>query len=99
MLRATVLYDKPPEIFKPIDLKQKTEFLNSFGRKYKEVLSKSQIDFLFGDGGTEKNGRFAVLVSSTSWTEDEDFSMLLTALESMYNSFVVAFIFLANAFS
>lgn len=79
--RATTLYDKPPEMFKSLDEKQKQGFLNSLGEKYKEQLSESGIESLI-DGG-EKNNRPGILVSSTSWTEDEDFSVLLSALEGI----------------
>lgn len=64
-------------MFKPISLKQKQDFLNSFCLKYKKLLLESGIDSLF----TEAGNRPGILVSSTSWTEDEDFSILLSALE------------------
>ncbi|XP_050312422.1 chitobiosyldiphosphodolichol beta-mannosyltransferase [Anthonomus grandis grandis] len=84
-VQATVLYDKPPEIFRKISLKEKHDFLMKLGEKYPEILSN--------DGSTRftvsKQGEVALkpdrpglLVSSTSWTEDEDFSILFSALQN-----------------
>nr|CAI5859463.1 unnamed protein product [Callosobruchus analis] len=81
---ASTLYDKPPLRFRPITLKEKHEFLLDFGKTYKELLCEdgSTIFTSLVNGNVElKPFRPGMLVSSTSWTEDEDFSILLAALQ------------------
>ncbi|XP_017781882.1 PREDICTED: chitobiosyldiphosphodolichol beta-mannosyltransferase [Nicrophorus vespilloides] len=90
---ATTLYDRPPEIFDSITLEQKHEVLNCLGLKYKELLSEEDTGTAFTKlselGEVElRKKRPGLLVSSTSWTEDEDFSVLLSALQNYEESCV-----------
>lgn len=85
---ATTLYDKPPTIFKSISLEEKHKFITRLGKTYKQLLD-SDGSSLFtqqtGNDVTYKNERPGILVSSTSWTEDEDFSVLFSALQEYEN--------------
>jgi len=88
-----VLYDRAPSQFHPIDLPQKHELFLKLSRDYPQFQAKDtdQSDVLEATALTQKmaNGsvqykpqRQAVLVSSTSWTPDEDFGILLKALHA-----------------
>lgn len=103
----TVLYDRPPNHFKPLDLKDKHSFflriqsqipefrasLEDIPSPYEASTSTSETRFTMTDESDphvilQKGDRPAILMSSTSWTEDEDFSLLLRALE-IYDNHVV----------
>ncbi|XP_050371040.1 UDP-glycosyltransferase TURAN [Argentina anserina] len=94
-IKATVLYDQPPEFFRPTSLEEQHKL---FCRLYKnlrqplgvedcistgEVADKDMNETLFttlvGAEITLKPNRPALIVSSTSWTPDEDFGILLEA--------------------
>lgn len=87
-LCATVLYDRPPEFFRPISLEERHQLFENLGRSYPDVLTETvdgnrinRFSELTPDGvAVMKPTRPGILVSSTSWTEDEDFSILLDAL-------------------
>lgn len=87
---ATTLYDRAPEIFQSITLKEKHELLMRLGSHYTELLSQENdqntIFTAVNDHGeiVLKNDRPGFIISSTSWTEDEDFSILLSALRGLY---------------
>ncbi|XP_053706698.1 chitobiosyldiphosphodolichol beta-mannosyltransferase isoform X1 [Synchiropus splendidus] len=92
-VKATTLYDRPAAVFWETQLPEQHELFRSLGAAHPVFLSSRSEE----DGGKETTAftvknlanqsvtlrpdRPALLVSSTSWTEDEDFSVLLGALE------------------
>lgn len=105
-----VLYDKPPNRFKPLNLREKHSFFlkvkheipqfkspaDDFIERSPRVGSDTQAERL-GTRFTmtcssDKNviiprpNRPAIVLSSTSWTEDEDFGLLLEALKRYDNA-------------
>ncbi|KAG7995219.1 hypothetical protein I3843_01G097200 [Carya illinoinensis] len=106
-IRATVLYDQPPEFFHPASLEEKHELfcrldknlceplgvrdsvhnghLGMQNHELNETLLTSQV----GSDIFLKPNRPALVVSSTSWTPDEDFGLLLEAAV-MYDRRVAA---------
>lgn len=83
IFRAITLYDKPPEIFKSLSLKEQYEALSKLGKEYEDLMPE-RFFFVDKEGEIKKNLKCnGLLISSTSWTEDEDFSILLSALEGL----------------
>jgi len=72
-ISAVTLYDRPPEHFGSITPAERQTLMS----KYPELTRARLVD---ADGAFLPD-RPALLVSSTSWTEDEDFSILLSALQ------------------
>lgn len=93
-VQADVLYDKPSSAFHPTDIDKRHTLFQHLSEEYSELAGGAR-DEPSGAGKrnlfthTEPNSDAAVLrpdrpaliVSSTSWTEDEDFSVLLEALK------------------
>ncbi|XP_014878975.1 chitobiosyldiphosphodolichol beta-mannosyltransferase isoform X2 [Poecilia latipinna] len=97
-VEATTLYDRPASIFRetPLDLQHQL-FLKmadtqpqfrASGSDSEETEATAFTVRNPGDGGvTLRSDRPALLISSTSWTEDEDFSILLDSLQE-YEGFI-----------
>ncbi|XP_047389214.1 chitobiosyldiphosphodolichol beta-mannosyltransferase isoform X3 [Sciurus carolinensis] len=92
-IKAVTVYDKPASFFKETPLDLQHELFVKLGRTYSPFRACSEPSgpaterSAFTERDTRSGevtrlcGRPALLVSSTSWTEDEDFSILLAALE------------------
>ncbi|XP_074372881.1 UDP-glycosyltransferase TURAN-like isoform X1 [Apium graveolens] len=103
-IKATVLYDQPPEFFHPTLLEEKHKLFCRIGKILNESCGHQDC---FSNGKDENNpnatlfttqvgpdiilnqNRPALIVSSTSWTPDEDFNILLEAA-LMYDRRVAA---------
>ncbi|XP_062309603.1 chitobiosyldiphosphodolichol beta-mannosyltransferase isoform X1 [Osmerus eperlanus] len=98
-IKATTLYDKPPLIFKETPVKLQHELFMRLAKMYPQFQSgdgnvwcETERTAYTGHNPTDGTvtrtpGRPVLLLSSTSWTEDEDFSILLKALEE-YEGFI-----------
>ncbi|XP_059288311.1 UDP-glycosyltransferase TURAN isoform X4 [Lycium barbarum] len=96
-ISATVLYDQPPEFFRPASLEEKHKLFCGIDKSLRtpyslqdclsnEVLTTDDdnpnVTLFTTQTHTDislKWNRPALIVSSTSWTPDEDFSILLEA--------------------
>ncbi|XP_057673310.1 chitobiosyldiphosphodolichol beta-mannosyltransferase [Corythoichthys intestinalis] len=103
-IKATTLYDRPAAIFRETPLEARHKLFGRLSRvlpafrhhcngddnddKAIEKTVFSERD-LKNDTVTLRHDRPALLISSTSWTEDEDFSILLQALQE-YEDFISA---------
>ncbi|NXA37511.1 ALG1 mannosyltransferase, partial [Eudromia elegans] len=98
-IKAITLYDKPASYFKETPLELQHQLYMKLAKVYEpfKALTESvnssaersaftEMDHRNGRV-TKARGRPALLISSTSWTEDEDFSVLLKALED-YEKFI-----------
>lgn len=102
--RATVLYDRPPSQYQAISLEKKHDFYYKLSQDFPELLRRNHEEnqfestqFTYKDieGNVHSRAdRPGILISSTSWTPDEDFSILLNALESKFppNCHIVLFL-------
>lgn len=100
-IRAITLYDRPPVRFHAMDLSVQHKLFQKLCERYEvfnasesslecveNVESMTAFTIQLRDGRIlYRRERSALLVSSTSWTEDEDFSILLEALE-VYEKFI-----------
>ncbi|XP_063077511.1 chitobiosyldiphosphodolichol beta-mannosyltransferase [Engraulis encrasicolus] len=97
-ITATTLYDKPPLIFKETPLESQHQLFMKMAKTYPQFQASEpmseDMELTAFTQRSESSGavspvqkRPALLLSSTSWTEDEDFSILLKALED-YEDFV-----------
>ena len=94
-VKASTLYDKPHERFKPLTVEEKNTFFQKLIQRYnlKEFADPDCNDrhTAFTNVSNEDNkvsmkaSRPALIVSSSSWTEDEDFHILIDALEMYQN--------------
>lgn len=88
-IEARVLYDRPPEKFQQISIEKKHELFHTLAMTYTEFKAPHSNDFDEVTSFTTKSykgeiklreNRPGLIVSSTSWTSDEDFQILLDAL-------------------
>jgi beta-1,4-mannosyltransferase len=90
-----VLYDCPPDLFQPLDVEQQHKILAKLEKHFCDACppswyatkdSSKQTLFTEEIGPNRysfRRGRPALITSSTSWTPDEDFGVLLRALEHL----------------
>nr|DBA20210.1 TPA: hypothetical protein GDO54_015925 [Pyxicephalus adspersus] len=95
-VKADTLYDTPALIFKETPIELQHQLFMKLAKDYAPFEARSEYDKSEFEKSvfTELNrksdivkynvGRPALLISSTSWTEDEDFSVLLRALQGMF---------------
>ncbi|KAL5565079.1 hypothetical protein UlMin_028243 [Ulmus minor] len=105
-IKATVLYDQPPEFFHPTTLEEKHKLFCRLEKNLTQPdgiqdcativddplqkdLNGNLFSVLVDDNIVSKSDRPALIVSSTSWTPDEDFGILLEAA-LMYDRRVAA---------
>ncbi|XP_011503896.1 PREDICTED: chitobiosyldiphosphodolichol beta-mannosyltransferase [Ceratosolen solmsi marchali] len=93
-IRAKVLYDRPPDNFHPISLKEKHKLFIKLSKEYNIFKGTEKNSTIFTRTTVNKEielqvNKPALVMSSTSWTKDEDFSILLDALNDYNNECVL----------
>lgn len=83
---AHVLYDRPPSQFRSISVEEKHHLYLELSNRFPEFRGSTKESSIFTDETESgeiilKPNRPGLLISSTSWTQDEDFGILLTALK------------------
>ena len=83
---ATVLYDNPSDAFHSIDIYEKHKLFTKLGLNYPQFKNCEPDCTKFtkiakNGNAIEKKNRPVLIMTSTSWTQDEDFDILLQALE------------------
>lgn len=93
--KINVLYDRPPDFFLPTKVEVMHDLMKrlkpDIERQCPHLTVKEQNRTLFTEVSLEdgqrkivqRKDRPALIVSSTSWTPDEDFSILLNSLQQM----------------
>jgi len=88
MIKASVLYDKPTNQFHIPTIEEKHQILMKMNTKYsyQQFQGRSNNSSRFTSEDEKNNIMFlqdrpAILVSSTSWSEDENFALLSDALK------------------
>ena len=92
-ITAAVLYDKPPSFFRQTPLDIRHELFGRIGDEFADIeetvlgkrVGAGETLFTRSVGGKValREDRPALLISSTSWTPDEDFGLLLDALVTL----------------
>ncbi|XP_069702076.1 chitobiosyldiphosphodolichol beta-mannosyltransferase isoform X1 [Periplaneta americana] len=86
-ISAVTLYDRPPDAFRPISILESHQLFVSLANQYPTFRSNDSststifTEVLSSGEAVWRKDRPGLIVSSTSWTEDEDFSILLSALQ------------------
>ncbi len=91
-IKAFTLYDKPFEQFRALNIEEKHSFLQLLNKKYgikdfKDDSNPNNTSFTEDYPFKMKQKRPALIVSSSSWTEDEDFHLLIDALDKYENEY------------
>uniref|UniRef100_A0A2I3T7S9 Chitobiosyldiphosphodolichol beta-mannosyltransferase n=1 Tax=Pan troglodytes TaxID=9598 RepID=A0A2I3T7S9_PANTR len=84
IIRAVTVYDKPASFFQETPLDLQHRLFMKLGSTHSPFRARSEPEDPWDAGSglvMRLHERPALLVSSTGWTEDEDFSILLAALE------------------
>ncbi|CAK9814223.1 Chitobiosyldiphosphodolichol beta-mannosyltransferase [Anthophora plagiata] len=91
-IHAKVLYDRPANEFHSISLIEKHEFLLKLSEKYDIFKGSKENSTVFTECIENEiqlsDERPGFIISSTSWTEDEDFSILINALQEYENAII-----------
>ncbi|KAJ9596563.1 hypothetical protein L9F63_012396, partial [Diploptera punctata] len=90
-VKAVTLYDRPPEAFHPIPVSESHKLFLSLAKEYPLFGSEKSCRTLFTEEQEDgefvwRNDRPGLIISSTSWTEDEDITLLLKALQEYENA-------------
>jgi len=81
------LYDRPPAVFRPISVLESHHLFSSLAKQYPVFWANDDsvntvfTELLSDSDAVWRKDRPGLIVSSTSWTDDEDFSVLLSALQ------------------
>ncbi|OWF46487.1 Chitobiosyldiphosphodolichol beta-mannosyltransferase [Mizuhopecten yessoensis] len=93
-ISAETLYDRPADLFQEATVEERHDLFSKLSLAYPIFGSRNELEqdstvFTYRSASGKiqyRNDRPALLVSSTSWTEDEDFGILLKTLQSKYEA-------------